>query len=51
MYGGKKNRDGLQKLLENIFIHKKYNSLVRPFETDDRTHVRTELKLLQIDLV
>ena len=47
---GERNREGLQKLLELIFEQKKYNNLVRPFQEDDRTHVNTELKLLQIDL-
>jgi hypothetical protein len=43
---------GLEKLIKNVFIDENYNSLVRPINEDDGiTYIKTELKILQIDLV
>ena len=42
----------LEKLMNQIFVKAKYNRLVRPFNrTNGLTHITTELKLLQLDLV
>ena len=49
-----KNRKlvGLEKLLYEIFQAKTYNKFVRPTNNiTGLTHVQTQLKLLQIDLV
>ena len=46
------NFKGIEKLMHDIFTIKKYNTLVRPVDKNNNlTNIRTELKLLQIDLV
>lgn len=50
----KNSRDlfGIEKLLYDIFHVKSYNKFVRPTDNvTGLTHVQTQLKLLQIDLV
>ena len=42
---------GMEKLFHQIFVLDEYSNLVRPLDKDSVTHVQTELKLLQIDLV
>ena len=45
-------RTGLDKLIHHIFEENEYNQLVRPVDTKTGlTHVSTELKFLQIDVV
>jgi len=45
-----KKSDGLDKLFKQIFHIKQYNNMLRPHDTDGITYLKTELKLLQIDL-
>jgi hypothetical protein len=41
-----------ERLFHRIFTQQRYNKMNRPSSTDDDiTHVTTELKLLQIDIV
>lgn len=42
---------GLERLFYHIFSTEEYANLVRPSTSDSLTHIQTELKLLQIDLV
>lgn len=42
---------GLEKLLFDLFTNNSYNKYVRPVDENQLTNIRTQLKLLQIDLV
>ena len=42
---------GLEKLLFDLFVNNTYNKFVRPVDENKLTNIRTQLKLLQIDLV
>ena len=46
-----KTPTGLEKLFNHIFNTEDYVNIVRPTSADSLTHISTELKLLQIDLV
>ena len=46
-----KNATGLERLFNHIFNIEDYVNIVRPTSADSLTHISTELKLLQIDLV
>jgi hypothetical protein len=46
-----KNTTGLERLFNHIFNIEDYVNIVRPTSADSLTHISTELKLLQIDLV
>ena len=45
------NGVSLKKLFSHIFVEGEYDKMVRPFGNSNLTEIKTELKLLQIDLV
>lgn len=46
-----KRTSPLDRLFHKIFFEDEYSNMVRPIGVNKITHVKTELKLLQIDLV